>query len=99
MSDSYKAIATLLGGEDWSPMENLDCEAATNFLETKIIEALDLVAPIQTKIVKEKLENQWTTTGIKISLKRSHNLYKTYRNSQRLMTKRAIKSTLDFCQG
>ena len=36
-NDSYKAIATLLGGEDWSPMENLDCEAATNFLETKIL--------------------------------------------------------------
>ena len=56
-------------------MQNLDCEAATNFLETKIIEALDLVTPIQTKILKEKLENQWTTTGIKVSLKRAHNLY------------------------
>ena len=65
-------------------MVNLDCEAATNFLESKIIEALDLVAPIETKIVKEKLENQWTTTGIKISLKRSHNLYKTYRKSRRI---------------
>ena len=58
-------------------MQNLDCKAATNFLETKIIEALDLVAPIQTKIVREKLENQRTTTGIKVSLKRAHNLYKT----------------------
>ena len=34
-NDSYKAIATLLGGKDWTPMETLDCEAATNFLEAK----------------------------------------------------------------
>ena len=49
----YKAIATILGGEDWTPMLNLNCEAATNFLETKIIEALDLVTPIQTKQLKK----------------------------------------------
>ena len=57
-TESYKALATILGGEDWTPMINLNCEAATEFLETKIIEALDVVAPIKTKQIKEKLGNQ-----------------------------------------
>jgi len=90
-SESYTAIATILGGEDWTPMVNLDCEAATDFLETKIIEALDLVAPIQTKQIKEKLENQWTTPGIKISLKHSQALYKTYRRTRSIDDKANYK--------
>ena len=52
-TESYKALATILGGEDWTPMINLNCEAATEFLETKIIEALDVVAPIKTKHIKK----------------------------------------------
>ena len=38
-----------MGATDWSPMETMSCEDASDYLESKIIEAMDIVAPIETK--------------------------------------------------
>ena len=75
---AYEHIQTLLGAEDWSPMENMDTNDAANYLQSKIQEHSDTVAPILTKNMKVKKINQWTTKGIKISVKTCEKLYKAY---------------------
>ena len=44
-AESYVELATLLGATDWSPMETMNCEEASEYLERNIIEAMDIVAP------------------------------------------------------
>ena len=48
----------MLAAIDWSPMEAMNCEDSAEYLESKIKEAMDIIAPIETKIVKNKKENQ-----------------------------------------
>ena len=52
---------------------------------------MDIIAPIETKIVKNKKENQWLTAGIRISLATSRLLYKCYRKSKSVIDKMAYK--------
>ena len=47
-AESYIELATLLGATDWSPMETMSCEDASNYLESKIIEAMDIVCLLYT---------------------------------------------------
>ena len=44
---------------------------------------MDIVAPVETKEVKKRSINQWTTPGIKISLKKAAKLYRKYRSSRK----------------
>ena len=50
-------------------------------LEGIIKKAMDIVAPITTKILSKKPINQWLTLGLKISLKQSNNLYRKWRKN------------------
>ena len=89
--ESYLELATILAATDWSPMEAMNCEDSSEYLESKIKEAMDIVAPIETKIVKNKKENQWLTAGIRISLATSRLLYKRYKKSKSVIDKMAYK--------
>ena len=89
--ESYIELATMLAATDWSPMETMNCEDSAEYLESKIKEAMDIIAPIETKIVKNKKENQWLTAGIRISLVTSRLLYKRYRTSKSVIDKLAYK--------
>ena len=73
-------------------METMSCEDASNYLEGKIIEAMDIVAPIETKKVRNKPENQWLTLGIKTSLAYAAKLYRKYRSSKNVIDKAAYKT-------
>ena len=90
-NESYLELATILAATDWSPMEAMNCEDSSEYLESKIKEAMDIVAPIETKIVKNKKENQWLTAGIRISLATSRLLYKRYKKSKSVIDKMAYK--------
>ena len=85
-AESYIELATLLGATDWSPMETMSCEDASKYLESNIIEAMDIVAPIETKKVRNKPENQWLTLGIKTSLAYAAKLYRKYRSSKKAVS-------------
>ena len=74
--EAYDQIASILGGTNWAPMATLKCEESTEFLQNKIIETLDIFAPVEMKTIKLKVENQWLTTGIIISLATSNKLYR-----------------------
>ena len=41
---------------------------------------MDIVTPVETKEAKKRPINQWTTPGIKISLKRAAKLYRKYKS-------------------
>ena len=76
-------------------MESMNLEESTNHLSDKIKEALDIVAPVETKIQGKKPINLWTTGGIKVSLKKCTKLYRVYKNLQMQTLKkntRCIKS-------
>ena len=73
--DSYTHIRELLAAESWDEMSITDINKATKYLSDKIKEVLDIVAPIETKTVRIKKVNQWTTPGLLVSLKHSHKLY------------------------
>ena len=91
-AESYLELATLLGATDWSPMETITCEEASEHLERNIIEAMDKVAPVETKKVKNKPENQWLTLGIKTSLAHAAKLYHKYKSSKKVIDKMAYKN-------
>ena len=78
--DSYSQIQEILTGEDWSVIHSMDAESSTNHLIGKIQEAMDIVVPVETKELKKRPINQWTTPGIKISLKRAAKLYRKYKS-------------------
>ena len=74
--DSYTNIHTLLGAEDWTCMEGMDVNNSTDHLISRITEAMDIVAPVETKEVKLQTVNPWLTQGLTISLKASRKMYK-----------------------
>ena len=82
VKDTYDKLATILGATDWTEMSEMSCDQAATHLEMKITEALDIVAPIETKLVKTRIENQWTTLGIKTSLFMAMKLYKKFKRSK-----------------
>ena len=90
--DSYIQIQEILAGEDWSILHSLDAESSANHLIEKIQEAMDIVAPVETKELKKKPINQWTTPGIKISLKKASKLYRKYRSSRKTADKIEYKT-------
>ena len=67
-------VRDLLAAEKWDCMEAMNLENATSYLSEKIKEALDIVAPVETKVLGKKPVNLWTTAGLKVSLKNSNNL-------------------------
>ena len=62
-------------------METMTLNDATSHLSDKIKEALDIVAPIETKTIGKKPINLWNTAGTKVSLKQSNTLYKKYKKN------------------
>ena len=81
--DSYDQLQTIFAGTDWSSISSsTNIEDATKNLESIITEAMDIVAPITTKILSKKPINQWLTLGLKISLKQSNNLYRKWRKTR-----------------
>ena len=71
---------------------------ATKYPSDKIKEALDIVAPIETKTVGIKKVNQWTTPGLLVSLKHSHKLYvkqKKTKNATHKAEYKAYKKLLE----
>jgi len=78
-ADTYIDLATLLRHEDWSELLTKDCEAATNHLVDTIVSMLDLLAPVETKTMKDTHVNRWITPGIARSQKRAADLYKRWR--------------------
>ena len=76
----------------------MNIEESTNQLEGIIKEAMDIVAPITTKILSKKTINQWLTLGLKISLKQSNNLYRKWRknrNPESIVEYKKYKNILD----
>ena len=73
---SYKNLKILLGAEKWVNFDKLDLEQSTNHLIDRITEALDIVAPIETKEVGLRKLNPWLTEGIRTSLKNGQKLYR-----------------------
>ena len=81
--DSYDQLQTILAGTDWSSIcSSINIEESTKKLESIITEAMDIVAPVTTKILSKKPINQWLTLGLKISLKESNNLYRKWRKTK-----------------
>ena len=78
-NEHYAMVRDLLAAEKWNCMEAMNLENATSYLSEKIKEALDIVAPVETKVLGKKPVNLWTTAGLKVSLKNSNNLYKIYK--------------------
>ena len=74
-------VKTLLANENWDCMEAMTLDNATAYLSERIREALDIVAPVETRKMGKKPFNQWTTAGLQVSLKQSNVLYKEYRKS------------------
>ena len=75
-------------------MESMNCETATAFLIDKITEAMDIVAPIETKEIKGNIINTWKTRAINISLSRQMSLYCTFKNSKTVyQLKQGTKNT------
>ena len=69
---------------------------ATKYLSDKIKEALDIVAPIETKTVGVKKVNQWATPGLLVSLKYSHKLYVKQKKQRTLHIKQSTKHTKNY---
>ena len=61
---NYDDIATLLEGDDRNPMLKMCPDKEAEYLDGKIKNELDEVAPIQTKKVSIKKLNQWLNKGI-----------------------------------
>ena len=57
-------------------MEGMDVNNSTDHLISRITEAMDIVAPVETKEVKLQTVNPWLTQGLTISLKASRKMYK-----------------------
>ena len=72
-------------------MESMNCETATAFLIDKITEAMDIVAPIETKELKGNTINTWKTKAIKICLNKQRSLYCAYKNSNSTSAKERYK--------
>ena len=77
----YKNLKILLGAEDWSDIKHMTLEQSTDHLIDRITEALDIVAPIETKEVGLRKLNPWLTQGLKISLKNGQKLYRKMKKS------------------
>ena len=59
-----------------------DTNKAVNVLRQKIKEAMDIVAPVETKTVEKKPIDQWTTQGLKVSIITTEKLYQKLLSSQ-----------------
>ena len=79
--ESYAQAKQLLAIENWNCMEDMNLNDSANYLTGKIKEALDIVAPVETKTIGKKPINLWVTGGIKVSMKTCNDLYKRYRKS------------------
>ena len=69
----------------------MNLENATSYLSERIKEALDIVAPVETKVMGKKPINLWTTAGLKVSLKNSNNLDKIYKKHPTVENKSKYK--------
>ena len=74
--DDYIKLKELLSVEDWSCMNSMSLDRATNHLTERIIAAMDLVAPIESKSFSKKENVPWLTKGIRVSLENSRSFYK-----------------------
>jgi hypothetical protein len=99
---SYEHLQSLLGAEDWTQMNNLTADQAADYLERRITEHSDLVAPVLTKQIKVKKINQWTTQDIRTSLLDCSTLYKSAKKAkekklidERIKTYKAYRKLLD----
>ena len=74
--NSYDNLKILLGAEDWSDMDDMNLDMATDHLISRIEEAMDIVAPIETREFDLRKTVSWMTEGLSISLKHSRKLYR-----------------------
>ena len=65
-------------------METMSADVVAMYLETKIMKALDEVAPVMKKEVSVKKINQWSTSGIIASTKTLYMLYKEVKDGNLL---------------
>ena len=68
-------------------MEDMNCKAATTYMLQKNTEALDIVAPVETKELKSMHNNTWLTQGISISLAKQQELFNDYKRANSDSTK------------
>jgi hypothetical protein len=81
--DDYGKLDAILKEIKWTVMAEMDLEEKTDFLIKQINEALDQVAPVITKQIRNKQSNHWVTLGIKTSSKINNHLYKKMKKSGR----------------
>ena len=85
--ESYEQLQGILAATEWDSIINCtNIESSTKKLEDLITEAMDIVAPIESKTLGKRPINQWLTPGTLISIKHSTKLYKQWRRSCLLYT-------------
>lgn len=95
-NEKYYSLALLLGDEDWSPMDSMNTDEASEFLDAKIIANCDLIAPIESKTLRDKRINQWTTKGITTSLKISYILYRATKKKEGEEKQQAVRKYKNY---
>ena len=81
--ESYEQLQGILAAAEWDSIiicNNI--ETSTKNLENVITEAMDIVAPIESKTMGKRPINQWLTPGTLISIKHSTKLYRQWRRSK-----------------
>ena len=73
---AYSNLKILLGAEEWKCLDDMTLEQSTDHLIERITEAMDIVAPIETKEVGLKKITPWMTGGIKKSIATGRSMFK-----------------------
>ena len=76
-------------------MSKLDFDGKTNFLIYSINECLDIICPVEKKVIRDTPTNYLTTTGTKISTKINENMYKKSKNLEDKAKYKERKKILD----
>ena len=66
-AETYEYLRILSRHENWDQMESMNCESATAFLIVKITEAMDIVAPVETKEIRGNTMNTWKTKALALA--------------------------------
>ena len=88
-------IKNLLSNEDWSFIENCDCNEAFDKFHTKLISTIDKIAPERyIRINKRRIKTEWMTQGISISSKKLLKLYRKIKSEEDLAKYKLFKKIL-----
>ena len=72
----YTDIAEKLESQSWESYSKLSFDEMGVNLITRITAVMDEIAPIETKKISLKKDNQWIILGIKVSTQTAYKLYK-----------------------